>query len=345
MKADIWMPIYIGDYFKDTMHLTTEEHGAYILILMSLWGKRGLPERSLRQASRYQGDNWDAIWFTISSMLSKDDDGSYYSKRLRDEYEKAKKIREVKSLAGKKGGGNPAFKKGEANPYYKRKDKHNDKQDSKQKINPSPSPSPSYINKEKEIYKSENISEEGIGELPPIPKPKPIPKAEMEARARFRKEAEGQKTIEDAMILKRATTAFDDARKIFPGTKKGFEFEWKNFQKNNRAFLMISHKLKIAIENEKEHFIKLRKTGNFVPSWQNFTTWINQTGWTKEFTEPVKQETTNGRKTFGEREDENLTKTVESIQERLGHKQSPKISGRNPKNVRELQPPDIAKAD
>jgi len=54
------MPVYIGDYMADTMHLSTEQHGAYLLLLFHLWRRGNLHDDDvvLAQITGLDPDAW-----------------------------------------------------------------------------------------------------------------------------------------------------------------------------------------------------------------------------------------------------------------------------------------------
>lgn len=59
-----FMQLYVGDYLKDTRHLTAEQHGAYLLLLMSMWAHGGdLPNdpRKLRRLAGCASGQWKKV--------------------------------------------------------------------------------------------------------------------------------------------------------------------------------------------------------------------------------------------------------------------------------------------
>jgi uncharacterized protein YdaU (DUF1376 family) len=59
-RADIWMPLYIGDYLADTSRLTTEQHGAYLLLIMDYWRNGAPPDDDdvLQNITRFSKFLW-----------------------------------------------------------------------------------------------------------------------------------------------------------------------------------------------------------------------------------------------------------------------------------------------
>jgi uncharacterized protein YdaU (DUF1376 family) len=97
-----WMPLYVGDYLRDTGHLTTEQHGAYMLMLMHVWQHDSLPADEIGRAAvaRVPLKQWKAIRTAIEAFFQPD--GTH--KRVKEEAAKAERKLLQRQMAGQKGG-------------------------------------------------------------------------------------------------------------------------------------------------------------------------------------------------------------------------------------------------
>ena len=105
-KIDAWMPLHIGKYMAATGHLSTAEHGMYLLLLMHAWTSGGgIPGDSerIRRICRAESKEWAKARDTILAFWHLQPDGTYRQKRLDTELTKATEIKEVRAEAGKKG--------------------------------------------------------------------------------------------------------------------------------------------------------------------------------------------------------------------------------------------------
>ena len=83
------MPFYTDAYLGDTMHLTTIEHGAYLLLLMAMWRSGGhLPDddRMLARYARLTNGQWARMAPTIRAFF-KAENGTLTQGRLTETYE------------------------------------------------------------------------------------------------------------------------------------------------------------------------------------------------------------------------------------------------------------------
>ena len=83
-SVETWMPLYVADYLRDTRHLSTEEHGAYLLLLMTVWTNGGaLPadEDRLRRLTGMDAKAWKASRSALLEFFTRDGD-SYRHKRI-----------------------------------------------------------------------------------------------------------------------------------------------------------------------------------------------------------------------------------------------------------------------
>ncbi len=96
-----FMPLYVADYLADAAHLSTIEHGAYLLLLMNYW-QRGKPlpdsDSKLSRIARLTPSEWDGMRDVLEEFFDVED-GSWIHKRVEAELdiirEKSTKAREA----------------------------------------------------------------------------------------------------------------------------------------------------------------------------------------------------------------------------------------------------------
>jgi uncharacterized protein YdaU (DUF1376 family) len=105
-KPDQWMPLDIRDYLADTTHLSAEDHGAYLLLLMGYWMRGGPLEdndRQLAQMARISSKKWPSIRLTLSKFFTIEN-GKWAHKRCEKELGRARELLEARREAGRIGG-------------------------------------------------------------------------------------------------------------------------------------------------------------------------------------------------------------------------------------------------
>lgn len=110
-----WFPFYVGDYTRDTARLTTEAHGAYLLLILDYWVNGAPPDDDevLATITKLPVSIWRKRRSSIASFF-KMKDGRWVHSRIEKEIEAANEKHQKRVEAGGKGG--KAKANGKQNP-------------------------------------------------------------------------------------------------------------------------------------------------------------------------------------------------------------------------------------
>jgi uncharacterized protein YdaU (DUF1376 family) len=106
LKTDAWMPLWIGSYLADTQHLTRDEHGGYLLLLMAYWRNCGPlqdDDKRLGAIVKASPKEWQAIRPVLAEFFTVAD-GVWSHKRVEQELagslvHKEKAVRKAQAAA------------------------------------------------------------------------------------------------------------------------------------------------------------------------------------------------------------------------------------------------------
>lgn len=115
---DTWMPLWIGPYLANTLHLNRAQHGSYQLMIMACWKAGGrLPnnDSTLATIARCSAREWKAereIFAAFFQMTAQ----WWTHDRVMAELEKARGFKEKQTQNGAKGGRPPNPKETQTKP-------------------------------------------------------------------------------------------------------------------------------------------------------------------------------------------------------------------------------------
>jgi len=113
MAALPYMQLYVADYLADTMHLTAEEHGAYLLVIMNYWQTgQAVPKNRLPSIAKISNGRWPQVEQTLSEYFTEDENGHWFHARIEADLAKVRS----KSVKASKAGKASAAKRATAQP-------------------------------------------------------------------------------------------------------------------------------------------------------------------------------------------------------------------------------------
>ena len=149
-ETSTWMPLSIGDYLKNTQHLSAEEHGAYLLLIMHYWihGKIKNDKKLIKNITKISAKKCENIL-----QFFEEKDGYLIQERIEEELTKAKeKSEKAKKSAEARWGKNQKNETAndDANAYANASPEH--------MLGECSSPSPNIITKRNNINNAQNDS-------------------------------------------------------------------------------------------------------------------------------------------------------------------------------------------
>ena len=101
MAALPYMQLYIADYLADTMHLSAEEHGAYLLLMFNYWHTgKPIPNNRLAKIARLTNERWADVEPSLQEFFC-DNGEEWVHLRIEEDLASVREKLTKKSAAGK----------------------------------------------------------------------------------------------------------------------------------------------------------------------------------------------------------------------------------------------------